>query len=154
MLDRYEEFTSLINKIHKNIQRIKLLELKKFGLKGSHSDFLYYLGKHKQLTFKEFCKVLNADKAFVSRNLALLREKKLIKEKSDNNRNVFILTDKGLKIYEVGKNRTEEICEKIYIKDLENGEFYKNLKEISERLTKIGDTKDDKNNNWLDSKYY
>ncbi len=149
MLDRYEKFTSLINKIHKNIQRIKLLEFKKFGLKGSHSDFIYYLGKHEELTFKEFCKVLNADKAFVSRNLALLREKKLIKEKSDSDRSrsVFILTAKGNKIYELGIKRTEEICKELFIDDLEKGEFYNNLEEISERLTKVGDKKDDKNNN-------
>ncbi len=140
MLDRFEDFTSLINKINKDIKRIKLKELKKFGLKGSQLDFIYYLGKNKGLTFKEICKVINADKAFVSRNLSLLKKEDLISEEQDsNNKVIFTLNKKGQEIYEDAIKRIEEIAEKIYIADIEKEMFYKNLLEISESLSKIGE---------------
>ncbi len=140
MLDRFEEFTFLINKINKDIKRIKLKELKKYGLKGSQLDFIYYIGKNNALTFKEICKTINADKAFVSRNLTLLKEQDLVLEKYDtNNKIVFSLNKKGEEIFELTKKRIEDIAEKIYIDDVEKEMFYKHLLDISDSLSKIGE---------------
>ncbi len=136
MLDRYEDFTRLISKINKNIQRIKLQETKKYGLIGSQLNFIYYLGKYHQLSFKDFCNVLNSDKAFVSRNIKILKDKKLI---TTNDNAVYQLTSKGVEIFKLSTKRTEEICNMIYIDEIEKDNFYKNLNEINERLTMIGD---------------
>ena len=47
-MKRFENFTFLINKIYRDIQKIKLFELKKYGLKGSHMMCLYHLGREKE----------------------------------------------------------------------------------------------------------
>ncbi len=146
MLDRYEEFTKLISNINKSIQRIKLQETKKYGLIGSQLNFIYYLGKHNKLSFKDFCNVLNADKAFVSRNIKILKDKKLITE---NEKSSYQLTKKGLEICRLSTERTKELCKLIYIDEIEIDSFYKNLNKIYERLTGIGDLKNDKNSNGL-----
>lgn len=49
-MKRFENFTFLINKIYRDIQKIKLFELKKYGLKGSHMMCLYHLGREKGRT--------------------------------------------------------------------------------------------------------
>ncbi len=140
MLERFEEFTLLINKINKDIKRIKLKELKNYGLKGAQLDFIYYLGKNSGLQFKEICKVINADKAFVSRNISLLKEQDLVIESHDsNNKIVFRLNKRGEEIFEFTKKRIEEIAKKIYIDDIEKEIFYKHLKEISKSLSEIGE---------------
>ncbi len=140
MLDRFEEFTLLINQINKSIQKIKIQELKKYGLKGSQMDFIYYLGKNKELSFKEFSEVLKCDKAFVSRNLAALKEKKLIVERLNlSNKTIFSLSEEGFEIYKLNRERTAEICQLVYIDDEEIDEFYKNLNEIASSLQKIGE---------------
>lgn len=144
MFDRYEEFTLLINQINKDIQKIKLQELKKFGLKGSLMDFIYYLGKNDQLSFKELCKELNCDKAFVSRNLPLLKEKGLVYETTnESNKTVYRLTDAGLEIYRLNNEKTAEICQEVFIDSSKVDEFYENLHQISKRLQKIGEIKND-----------
>ncbi len=140
MLDRFEEFTFLISRINKDIQKIKLHQLKKYGLNGSQMEFIYYLGKYKELSFKEFCKVLNYDKAFVSRNLNLLKKQNLLIENfNQNNKTIYSLNEQGIEIFRSNKQKTEQICKTVYLEDNKKDSFYNNLIEISNKLHKIGD---------------
>ncbi len=144
MLKRFEAFTFLIKKINRDIQKIKLMELKKFGLKGSQMDFIYCLGKNKTLTFKGFCENLKLDKAFVSRNIVLLKKDKLIEESiGECNKSVYKLSKKGKEIFDINKKTTEKICNTVYIDNDKVEEFYKNLIDISNKLQRIGDVEND-----------
>ncbi len=140
MLDRFEEFTYLISKINKEIQRIKLSELKKYGLKGSQMEFIYYLGKHKELKFKELCEVLNSDKAFVSRTINDLKLKKIILEKYNQDKKaLYSLDKKGIEIYELNKLKTEQVFNEVRIDDVKSEELYSSLRELANKLSKIGE---------------
>ncbi len=147
MLERFEEFNSLIKQINKEIQKIKNRELKKFGLKGSQMEFIYYLGKNETLSFKEFCELLHSDKAFVSRNVALLKEEGLIVETVNSvNKAIYRLSQKGFEIFKLNRETTERMCNFVYIDENKIDDFYKNLNEISAKLRKIGERDNDKNN--------
>ncbi len=139
MLDRFEEFTYLISKINKEIQRIKLNELKKYGLKGSQMEFIHYLGKHKELKFKELCEVLNSDKAFVSRTINDLKAKNIILEDYNKDKKVlYSLDKKGLEIFELNIKKTKQICSEVYLDDLKSEELYTSLRELADKLSIIG----------------
>ncbi len=140
MLDRFEEFTYLISKINKEIQRIKLNELKKYGLKGSQMEFIHYLGKHQELKFKELCEVLNSDKAFVSRTINDLKAKNIILENYNKDKKIIYSLDrKGLAIFELNIKKTKQICNEVYLDDLKSEELYTSLRELANKLSKIGD---------------
>ena len=80
-MKRFENFTFLINKIYRDIQKIKLFELKKYGLKGSHMMCLYHLGREKEgLDFKTLCDLCDEDKGLISRNLTRSEERRVGKE--------------------------------------------------------------------------
>lgn len=79
MTDRFEEFVSIISLLHKNIQRLKQLEMKEFGLKGPHAMSLFYLSQYPDgLTGAQLCGLVGVDKAAVSRVLAQLNGAGLI----------------------------------------------------------------------------
>lgn len=73
MSERFEHFVGLISSIYKNIQKIKDLEMREFGLKGPHVMSLYYLSKHPEgLTAAELSRKIDVDKAATSRTLSQL----------------------------------------------------------------------------------
>lgn len=75
MSERFENFVGLISSIHKNIQKIKDLEMHEFGLKGPHVMSLYYLYRHPEgLTAAELSRRIDVDRAATSRALAQLLE--------------------------------------------------------------------------------
>ncbi len=77
--DRFEEFVRIISRIHKQIQKIKDLEMRELGLKGPHVMSLFYLSRHEEgLTAAQLCRLISIDKAAISRVLAQLQERGLI----------------------------------------------------------------------------
>ncbi len=140
MIERFENFTYLINKIYRNIQKLKLRTLKKYGLKGSHMMCIYHLGKNdKALSFKELCDICDEDKGLISRNLSYLKKEKYVNEITDENKiykGKLELSKKGREAYNEIHQVTVEITEKIYL-DKEKTSldtFYKNLEEISDKI--------------------
>ena len=70
MKNRYQSFTILLNRITRNIHKIKTEEMNRFDLKSAHVSCLYYLyTSSKPLTSKELCGCCNEDKALISRSL-------------------------------------------------------------------------------------
>jgi len=55
MKERFETFTVLINKISRNIRKIKNQEMAEYGLRSTHVTCLYYLYSAKSLTATELC---------------------------------------------------------------------------------------------------
>lgn len=76
MIQRFEDFVSLINTAYKGLQKIKSYEVESLGLRGNHVMCLFYLGQNAGgLTSGELCEKCKEDKAAVSRNLKFLQEK-------------------------------------------------------------------------------
>ncbi len=141
MHKRFEHFTLLINKIYRDIQKIKLEELKKFGLKGSHMTCLHYLGTTDEpLSFKELCETCNEDKSLISKNLKSLIELGLVNRDFPDRKiykGKFTLSKKGKEIFEEVEANTRLIASNIYLEksETEIEYFYSNLEEISDKLS-------------------
>lgn len=75
MIHRFEQLTTGVSQIYKNIQRIKKLEMRSLGLKGTHVMCLYFLHSHPDgLTAADLCSLCKENKAGISRILSDLEE--------------------------------------------------------------------------------
>ena len=46
LIERFESFTTSVAKAYKCIQKIKLAETERMGLKANHVMYMHYLGKN------------------------------------------------------------------------------------------------------------
>ena len=111
---RFETFALSILELNRYIQRIKDIEMQKFGLRAGHTMCLYYLGRHGEgLTATELTAMCSEDKAAISRTLSQLLGKKLvtcdIPEGKRAYRTLYFLTDSGREIVKSIDSRIEEI---------------------------------------------
>ena len=75
-MGRVHAFTTSITKTYKCIQKIKLVEAERMGLKSGQVMYLHYLGKKPEgLTSVELSKYCLEDKAAVSRTILDLTQK-------------------------------------------------------------------------------
>ena len=72
MKERFETFTILINRISRNIRKIKNQEMAEYNLRSPHVSCLYYLYLSDGLTATELCERCEEDKATISRSLDYL----------------------------------------------------------------------------------
>lgn len=72
-MERFDTFTLSIMALNRQVQKIKDLEMSRFGLKGSHVMLMYFLGQNEEgLTSSELSRLCMEDKAAVSRSLSKL----------------------------------------------------------------------------------
>ena len=71
---RFETFTVLINRISRNIRRIKNQEMAEYNLRSAHVSCLYYIYMSPGLTSTELCERCEEDKATISRAVEYLEE--------------------------------------------------------------------------------
>lgn len=142
MKERFEIFTVLINRINRNIRKIKNQEMAEYGLRSAHISCLYYLYLSKSLTATELCEKCEEDKATISRALDFLEKNDYLSCRSNNPRRYkasLFLTDKGLcagkKIAEKADGVLNEIGAMLSSNDRES--FYRSLSTISEGLDRI-----------------
>ncbi len=142
MQERFETFTVLINRISRNIKKIKKQEMVAYNLKSVHVSCLYYIFTLNGATSTDLCERCEEDKATISRALDYLdmngyitREVNSIKRY----KNPILLTDKG---YEIGKKITDKI--NIALDNISGGltekeriEFYRCLSVVSESLENL-----------------
>ncbi|MEE0969510.1 MAG: helix-turn-helix domain-containing protein, partial [Clostridia bacterium] len=72
MKERFETFTVLINRISRNIRKIKNQEMAEYNLRSAHVSCLYYLYMHKGATATDLCERCEEDKATISRAIDYL----------------------------------------------------------------------------------
>ena len=78
LIERFEIFTNSLTKAYKCIQKIKLAEAERMGMKANHMMCMYYLGKNPEgLTATELCKLCIEDKAAYRERLLTLLKKDL-----------------------------------------------------------------------------
>jgi len=151
MKNRFETFTVLISKIHRNIRKIKNLEMSEYNLRSTHISCLYYLYEASSMTATDLCEKCEEDKATISRSVEYLEkngfltcEAKLTKRY----KSLLTLTEKGRL---AGKKISEKINRvlaeiSISLSEEQRLEFYRNLMVISEALETIGKRLNDPEN--------
>ena len=142
MKERFETFTVLINRISRNIRRIKNQEMAEYNLRSVHISCLYYLYTNKGETATELCERCEEDKATISRALEFLETNGYLfceTENAKRYKSPLMLTDKGFEVGgkiafkingvldRIGENLTED----------ERISFYRNLSIISDSLEAV-----------------
>ena len=110
MKERFETFTVLINRISRNIRRIKNQEMAEYNLRSAHISCLYYLYSAEGLTATDLCERCEEDKATISRALDYLDNNGYITrevESAKRYKSPLLLTDKG---YEIGRKIADKIA--------------------------------------------
>ena len=139
MQERFETFTVLVNRISRNIRKIKNHEMAEYNLRSAHVSCLYYLYTNKGATATDLCERCEEDKATISRALDYLEINGFLTCKSKNlkrYKSPLILTDKG---NEAGKKITDKINAVLDtisgdLSDEERVAFYRSLSIISNSL--------------------
>ncbi len=142
MQERFETFTVLINRISRNIRKIKNQEMAEYNLRSAHVSCLYYLYSAKGATATDLCERCEEDKATISRALDYLETNGYLTCESKSEKRYktpLILTDKGS---EVGKKIADKIDSVLSKTDLglteeQRIEFYRSLSIISENLEAV-----------------
>lgn len=109
MKQRFETFTVLINRISRNIRKIKNQEMADYNLRSAHISCLYYLYTEKSLTATALCERCEEDKATISRALEFLEDNGYLTcpfQGTKRYKSPLILTEKGT---EVGQKIADKI---------------------------------------------
>ena len=142
MQERFETFTVLINRISRDIRRIKNQEMAVYHLRSAHVSCLYYIYSLDGVTSAELCEHCEEDKATISRALDYLEANGFILrpcEGAKRYKSPLLLTEKGR---EAGKRIAERIggiLETVShdLTEEERVAFYRSLSTISSRLEAI-----------------
>lgn len=133
----FEQFTLLVLKINKLIQRIKTFEIRGYGLKAVHVLCVYFLNENPQgLTAAEIVKLTVEDKAAISRALAELKSKGFADCVGNGRNAVVTLTESGKALAEFidGETSAAEKACNLDFSDEERQIFYNSLKKIEENI--------------------
>ena len=142
MQERFETFTVLINRISRNIRKIKNQEMAEYNLRSAHVSCLYYLYTNRGATATELCERCEEDKATISRAVDYLESNGFLTCESKNAKRYkspLILTEKG---NEAGKKIADKISGVLDaisdgLTDEERVAFYRSLSIISESLEAV-----------------
>jgi len=142
MVERFETFTVLLNRINRNIRKIKNQEMANYDLRSPHISCLYYLYISEGLTSKDLCERCEEDKATISRSLDYLEKNGYLVCKSDSKKRYnapFELTERGLR---AGKRIAEKIAFvldeiSVGISEEDRAVFYRSLNIISENIDAV-----------------
>lgn len=84
MLDRFEQFTSMISALHRDVQKIERDEMEKRGLRGAFAQYLLAISRHPEgITAAALCETCDKDKAAVSRIISEMESKGLLEKEND-----------------------------------------------------------------------
>ncbi len=150
MQERFETFTVLINRISRNIRKIKNQEMAEYTLRSVHVSCLYYLYTNKGATATDLCERCEEDKATISRALDYLETNGYIiceSKSAKRYKSPLILTDKGNEVGRKIADKINGVLDVISTKlsEQERIAFYRSLSIISESLdtvSKSGQKKD------------
>ena len=142
MQERFERFTVLINRISRDIRKIKNQEMAAYHLRSAHVSCLYYIYSLDGVTAAELCEHCEEDKATISRALDYLESNGFLCRASDHAkryRSPLRLTEKG---QAVGKRIAEKINAVLdtvshTLTEDERAAFYRSLSAISRSLGAI-----------------
>lgn len=139
MEQRFETFTTLINRISRNIRKIKNQEMAAYQLRSAHVSCLYYLYEVRGLTATELCERCEEDKATISRSLDFLEAKGYLAREAGGGRRYkspLLLTEKGMELGKQIADKINTILEEISIglTEEERVALYRSLSIVSSSL--------------------
>ena len=142
MQERFETFTVLINRISRNIRKIKNQEMAEYNLRSAHVSCLYYLYTNEGATATDLCERCEEDKATISRALDYLETNGYLicqSKSAKRYKSPLLLTQKG---NEVGKKIADKIAGVLDaisdgLTEEERVAFYHSLAIISESLENV-----------------
>ena len=148
MQERFETFTVLINRISRDIRRIKNQEMAVYHLRSVHVSCLYYIYSLDGVTSAELCEHCEEDKATISRAVDYLETNGFLLRGTSAKRykSPLLLTEKGR---DAGKRIAEKIggiLETVShaLTEKERIEFYRCLSTISRSLEAIVQNNEEK----------
>lgn len=143
MQERFETFTVLINRISRNIKKIKNQEMAEYNLRSAHISCLFHLYLVEGgLTATELCERCEEDKATISRAIDYLESNDYLtchSKSAKRYKSPLLLTDKGKA---VGKKIADKISGVLNqtgtgLTEEERVAFYRSLAIISDALEKV-----------------
>ena len=142
MQQRYETFTVLINRISRNIRKIKNQEMAEYNLRSAHISCLYYLYSAQNLTATDLCERCEEDKATISRALDFLEKEGYIVCESKSikrYKSPLLLTEKGEAVGKKISDKIGRVLDEISVglTEQERDSFYASLSVISESLDRV-----------------
>ena len=142
MEERFETFTVLINRISRNIRKIKNQEMAAYNLRSAHVSCLYYIYSLESATATDLCERCEEDKATISRALEYLETNGFIArdtESAKRYKSPILLTDRGLEAGKKIADKINGVLDKISVslKEEERVAFYRSLSIISESLEAV-----------------
>lgn len=148
MQERFETFTVLINRISRDIRRIKNQEMAVYHLRSAHVSCLYYIYSLDGVTSAELCEHCEEDKATISRAVDYLETNGFLLRGTSAKRykSPLLLTEKGR---DAGKRIAEKIGSILEtvshaLTEKERIEFYRCLSTISRSLEAIVQNSEEK----------
>ena len=147
MEERFGTFTVLINRISRNIRKIKNFEMAEYNLRSPHISCLYYLYRFNGLTATDLCERCEEDKATISRSLDYLEKNGYLSCETKSvkrYKSPLILTEKGQKVGKEIAEKIDHVLEEISVglTEEERNRFYRSLSIISESLEKVAQMKE------------
>lgn len=138
MTDLYKNFTVSIAKLNKLVQKIKSVEMDKYGLQPIHASCVYYLSQNPQgLTAKELRDMTTEDKAAVSRALKTLQNSGYAEYAPHGRNEIVKLTETGNKLAHSIIDKVNSAVEagSANLTEEQRQFFYNSLSEIKDNLT-------------------
>ncbi len=142
MKERFETFTVLINRISRNIRKIKNQEMAEYNLRSSHISCLYYLYSAEGLTATDLCERCEEDKATISRALDYLETNGYLtceSKSAKRYKSPLVLTDKGFAVAKKIADKIDGVLDEISVglTEEERIAFYRSLSIISKSLESV-----------------
>lgn len=142
MKERFETFTVLLNRISRNIRKIKNQEMAEYNLRSAHISCLYYLYLSEGLTATELCERCEEDKATISRALDYLETNGYLvceAKSAKRYKSPLVLTEKGVAVGEKIAEKIQLVLDEISggLTEEERLEFYRCLTVISDSLEAV-----------------
>lgn len=140
MKDRFETFTILINRINRNIKKIKNKEMEAYNLRSIHTTCLYYIYLNPNITASKLYHKMEEDKALVSRALEYLQENGYIVISDIENKKYrypLVLSEKGEEVAKQIVTKVNSILDEVGLNSNERATFIAQLNEISIKLENV-----------------
>lgn len=142
MKERFETFTVLLNRISRNIRKIKNQEMAEYNLRSAHISCLYYLYLSEGLTATELCERCEEDKATISRALDYLETNGYLiceTQSAKRYKSPLVLTEKGVAVGGKIAEKIQLVLDEISggLTEEERLEFYRCLTVISDSLEAV-----------------
>ncbi len=142
MKERFETFTVLINRISRNIRKIKNQEMAEYNLRSAHISCLYYLYLAEGLTATDLCERCEEDKATISRALDYLEKNGYLfceSKSAKRYKSPLVLTDNGFAVAKKIADKIDGVLDEISVglTEEERIAFYRSLTIISDSLETV-----------------